>query len=239
MATKPRGLTQACGWCGTPKSVRKGRRYCSRGCAAAAKTRDVGEGVARVVGTKRVVQLPPRRPKGARLVAKTCTGCGHLKDTSDFPTTGSFRTPDPKCRACHAQCRRGAEIEFPPKPWGRTVLAASCRVCFRLLPPTEFPLTRAATDWQCRDCAVDRTRQWRVAHPERREQHARQSKRRADLIGDQAKRRGYVWTGPEIETAARDDLTVPEVALLLGRTVHGVRNIRRQLKDDPRKQAFL
>lgn len=52
---------------------------------------------------------------------------------------------------------------------------------------------------------------------------------------DGAARRGFQWTGPELEVAAREDLTSREVASMLGRTLYGVTQIRRKLGRDPRK----
>lgn len=49
-----------------------------------------------------------------------------------------------------------------------------------------------------------------------------------------ANRHGFQWTGPELEVAARSDLTIAEVALMLGRTYDAVCNARRRLKDDPK-----
>jgi hypothetical protein len=51
-----------------------------------------------------------------------------------------------------------------------------------------------------------------------------------------AQRRYYVWTGPEMEIAAREDLTSKEVALKLGRTLYAVKTMREKLRRDPRKQ---
>lgn len=42
------------------------------------------------------------------------------------------------------------------------------------------------------------------------------------------------WTGPELEVAARTDLSARQVALMLGRTLSAVKNIRRRLRDDPK-----
>jgi hypothetical protein len=49
-----------------------------------------------------------------------------------------------------------------------------------------------------------------------------------------ASRRGYEWTGPELEIAARPDLTAQQVALMLGRTLRGVRRMRDRLRNDPK-----
>jgi hypothetical protein len=51
-----------------------------------------------------------------------------------------------------------------------------------------------------------------------------------------ARRHGRVWTGPELEIAARDDLSNKEIALMLGRTYAAVDHARRGIKIDPRKQ---
>ena len=52
---------------------------------------------------------------------------------------------------------------------------------------------------------------------------------------DGAWRRGEVWTGPELELAARTDLTIREIALMIGRTWAAVRWARKSLQVDPRK----
>jgi len=51
-----------------------------------------------------------------------------------------------------------------------------------------------------------------------------------------ARRYRYAWTGPELEIAARDDLTIKQIALMLGRTYNAVRWARQCLERDPRKQ---
>jgi hypothetical protein len=48
-----------------------------------------------------------------------------------------------------------------------------------------------------------------------------------------AKKRGQEWTGPELEIAARKELTAKQVAEMLGRTVSGVRNVRTRLNKEP------
>lgn len=52
-------------------------------------------------------------------------------------------------------------------------------------------------------------------------------------LGD-AKRRGYQWTGPELELAARDDLPVSEIAARLGRSYAAVTVIRHKIRTDPK-----
>jgi hypothetical protein len=50
----------------------------------------------------------------------------------------------------------------------------------------------------------------------------------------QARRHYYQWTGPELEIAARQDLTAKQVALMTGRTYGAVTSMRRRLRDDPK-----
>lgn len=53
-----------------------------------------------------------------------------------------------------------------------------------------------------------------------------------------ARRYGYEWTGPELELAARQDLTVTEIAKMLGRSYAAVSSQRQRLRNDPRKIAL-
>lgn len=57
---------------------------------------------------------------------------------------------------------------------------------------------------------------------------------------DRAANYGKEWTGPELETLARDDLTNRAAAALLRRTIYAVRTKRRLIRDeDPRVMAML
>ena len=92
----------------------------------------------------------------------------------------------------------------------------------------------------------ERERRWRAANPEKirenretyREQALGHDRRRLAAAQarttDNARRRGYVWTGPELEIAARDDLTVAEIARMLGRTYYAVVTARHRIRRDPR-----
>lgn len=53
-----------------------------------------------------------------------------------------------------------------------------------------------------------------------------------------AHRKGVQWTGPELEIASRADLSVTEIAELLGRTYCAVVSKRKALKVDPRAVAL-
>jgi ribosomal protein L24E len=55
-----------------------------------------------------------------------------------------------------------------------------------------------------------------------------------DASIDAAHRRGREWTGPELEIASREDLTSPQVAGMIGRTVYGVETVRSRLKREPK-----
>jgi hypothetical protein len=99
-----------------------------------------------------------------------------------------------------------------------------------------------------------RTRAWREANRETireqyrtyREAHHAEIDERSHAYRDacqaetleQARRRGYRWTGPELELAARRDLTTKQVALMLGRTSGAVYRMRSLLRDDPETIAL-
>ena len=81
----------------------------------------------------------------------------------------------------------------------------------------------------------ERKRRWRVANREKANERARRRQVAAQAqTTDAARRHGYVWTGPELEIAARDDLTVEQIALMLGRTYNAVASARRRIRHDPR-----
>lgn len=78
-------------------------------------------------------------------------------------------------------------------------------------------------------------KQWSVQHPEEAKAYQqRKSKDRQAETLERAARHGQQWTGPELELAARDDLTARQVALMIGRTFNAVHNVRKKLKDDPK-----
>lgn len=54
-----------------------------------------------------------------------------------------------------------------------------------------------------------------------------------------ATRNGQLWTGPEIDTALRRDLSAREVSMLIGRTLAAVNTMRQNCKkEDPRYAEF-
>jgi hypothetical protein len=86
-----------------------------------------------------------------------------------------------------------------------------------------------------RDAVSERDRRRKAANRER--DNERDRRRRATVQAettDAARRHGYVWTGPELEIVARDDLTVKQIALMLGRTYTAVEKARERIRRDPR-----
>lgn len=78
---------------------------------------------------------------------------------------------------------------------------------------------------------------WREANREesRRRVAANDRKNQAETL-PQARRYGRQWTGPELELAARPDLTAKQVALMVGRTTGAVKIKRHHLRYDPATQ---
>lgn len=121
----------------------------------------------------------------------------------------------------------------------RTLLARTCKFCGAFLPGDAF---RRDSRYGIRSFACDLCRgrrtvagwsqeKWEAARSRRKEE-MRQRARRTRAT---ARRGGYEWTGPELEIAARDDLTVMEMALMLGRSYNAVIKKRGLLRrDDPR-----
>lgn len=54
-----------------------------------------------------------------------------------------------------------------------------------------------------------------------------------------ASHHGQQWTGPQLEVAIRNDLTITEKALTLGRTTYAVTEARRRAIHDPKIVALL
>jgi len=122
------------------------------------------------------------------------------------------------CSAANSECgrRMRAELQSRPRevvPHGSTgykTYGCRCDVC-----------TAAGAEW-------NRSAEHRRAN---RESMAKAYARTAP----QAVKHGQEWTGPELETAARLELSAEAAAILLGRTIYAVRWMRDRLRDDPRK----
>lgn len=101
--------------------------------------------------------------------------------------------------------------------------------------------------WGCRcDPCVAAAAAARAEHPSRRDYKAIYARHQAELRAaakqrndesrDRAERHYQPWTGPDLEMALREDLTVAEVAAALGRTQRAVQNIRFKHRHEPRLQ---
>lgn len=64
------------------------------------------------------------------------------------------------------------------------------------------------------------------------------AKRRNDATREVAHHHNHLWTGAELEVAARADLTAKQVAVMLGRTVSAVHTKRRLMENDPKTIRF-
>jgi hypothetical protein len=82
-------------------------------------------------------------------------------------------------------------------------------------------------DWEQRTSASERAERLRQKRLARRSGANAKSR-------DTAERHGKQWTGPELELAARPDLTARQVAEMTGRTHHAVKTVRKRLQVDPR-----
>lgn len=73
--------------------------------------RQGGRSWAKILGdhSHNSVELPARRGRNRTLLAKTCTTCGVLRLANEYGLTGHSRSPDPKCKGCHAEAVRGSE----------------------------------------------------------------------------------------------------------------------------------
>lgn len=103
--------------------------------------------------------------------------------------------------------------------------------------------TDGYSNWGCR-CDVCRqahaiqvrpsTARWQDRNRlARNDRNARDFAAMQEETRERASRNGYQWTGPELELAARKDLSAREVAIMIGRTLSAVQHIRRKLKEDP------
>lgn len=142
----------------------------------------------------------------------TCTRCGDV-----FEREGNHRY-----RFCSRECADSDRTErdhpnLRPGQLGQGTLT-NCGEGHELTPDN-----RVARTGQCLTCV------------KQRQKHIN------DESVDIARRRGYEWTGPELEIASRAELTSRQVAAMIGRTVYGVETVRRRLRVEPklRKMASI
>lgn len=146
---------------------------------------------------------------------KTCSACGASKPLDDFAphSSGRFGRRS-KCRACYRAARRIAEAEY-----------------------------RRTHAQRLREAERERAARLRASRPlwaERRNAEAIGYARDAQAESlPRATNYGKEWTGPELEIAARDDLSARDAAQMLGRTYAAVVNQRRKLRaGDPKKSTL-
>lgn len=142
---------------------------------------------------------------------------------------------------------------FPGNPLITTPGVKRCTKCQQDKPLDGFAACAPRADGRTSECRVCRnasTSAYRRAHGraprritekerERMTFSSKECERRAQAeTSDQARNHGKEWTGPELDLAARNDLTAKQVALLLGRTLKAVRVQRHLIRVDPRKLAL-
>jgi len=153
-------------------------------------------------------------------------------------------SPAERARSFRQTMARGGRVQ-PPHSSPFHMLGRTCPACGRWIPTPAARLRKAEhrTLPECRHCKTQRTvrsnRERYAGSAERRKKHAAQSmkalvKRQAKL-SDQAVNARKMWTGPELEIAAREDLTTSQVAAMLGRSWHAVDKMRGKIRTDPRK----
>lgn len=122
-----------------------------------------------------------------------------------------------KLRAERAKRARGASFEHGPSGyinWG-----CRCVICTKAHSARILP-------------AVLRYQEANREKVNRRNKTRRHVEQARTL--ETASRHGFQWTGPELELAARRDLTAAQVAVMIGRTRDAVQNMRKSLKTEPK-----
>ncbi len=214
-------------------------------------TAELDEGL-RALPAARVREAEGRKPRplhcavdgcGRRLADRKTGMCSlHYKRHIHRADPGRFQV----ARA-NGQLRRGV----PPAPSPLSpyrVLARTCRRCGTLnTTPLHLIRKNAGPLPRCSGCAVRYTTERHRRLMKEDEDYRRRFQNYARPINarlvarwqqqtrESATRNGYEWTGPELETIARGDLTARQSALLLGRTLAAVQRQRHLMKENPRK----
>ena len=112
------------------------------------------------------------------------------------------------------------------------MLAFSCRTCGDLVT-CKNPRKSVPRSYYAHDCYMEKARE-QGRRPGVRARTWAHARRTNAATLDAASRNGHHWTGPELEVAARTDLTARQVATMLGRTMFAVRTQRQKLRNDPK-----
>lgn len=135
-------------------------------------------------------------------------------------------------------------VPHPPRALPYRPLAMTCPDCGMLRTTPDHMLRKDAGKMPaCPRCRVARVKRYQRNREKVDEEFRRKLRKRVDrnrkqansLTLDTAHNHGKMWTGPELEIVARDDLSARQVAVMLGRTLYAVKHARQALKDDPRK----
>jgi hypothetical protein len=177
------------------------------------------------------VKLPPSST-GRTLVAKTCRRCGELRLSSQFNTANGKMNGNP-CRFC----QKATRAALPAKRLGRPLVAATCHKCGCLKSASEFAAhsKRETVETRCKACVSKAAANWAAEHPDQTKEKAAKLRRKwNDAALDRARRHGSQWTGVELETVLRDDLTARQKAEMLGRSLFAVRSAIRRARYEPK-----
>ena len=157
-------------------------------------------------------------------------------------------------RAAHSAAAAARWENDPQQIGTRTLLAMTCKKCGRLQPGTAFRLSGQSKGrtrmgrWDRRTwygpCATCRSR--RNDELVRRDEDRlakshktfNQRMKRANDAMPQP-RKGYQWTGPELEVIERRDLTARQAGVLIGRSKYAVEEMRKRIKVEPKLQRVL
>lgn len=147
----------------------------------------------------------------------------------------SRRTPS---MTANETLRRGGTLK-PPRTLPYRTLAKTCPKCGDLWTTPDHLLRKDSGPLpQCRKCsrrkARDKDKQ-RLGAGQSRTKVRRQRRQEETVNG--ARNHRKEWTGPELEVAARAELTTREVATILGRTFHAVAH-KRSSMNDPKVAAL-
>lgn len=166
---------------------------------------------------------------------RDCSVCG-ARIPFEYPSgrrmsSGEYARRIACSTACIGVIARQVRDAKPYRVAGRTLVARTCDTCGEMRDASSFE--RGTGGWRhtCRKCRgnldVDQLDRNRISN---RHTTARSQNRTLD----QAQRRGYQWTGPELEVVLRQDLTAEVAARMLGRTLYAVRGARAKARHDPK-----